>query len=197
MNKRFKIGSLLIAATSLLIFSAFSQATKGDEYSVKVASSYAKWKATKTGGSHEGTVDIKSGKLTLDGDLITSGTIVMDMTSIKLTDTESKKLHDHLHSPDFFNTAQFKESKLDITSSKMVGDKLEISGNITIKGITKPVTFQASKTGSNDNARVYRADVKIDRTLYGITYKSGVLGEVGDGLIDDIFTIETKLYITK
>ncbi|MBO6515975.1 MAG: YceI family protein [Bacteroidia bacterium] len=198
MNKKIKnITLLLLAATSLF---AFKTATQEETFNVLKDKSKVQWIGRKTGGMHEGVVAIKSGSLTLDGDVITSGTIVVDMTTVRATDTESKKLANHIKSEDFFNVSAYPESKIVITGSKVLGTdslgitKLEVTGNMTILDKTNPITFIARNTGKSDLSRIYRANLTIDRTKYGITYKSSALG---NAYIKDNFELKVKIAAKK
>lgn len=176
---------------------SFTTAVTNVSYSILTTKSTVTWTGKKPGGEHTGVVNIKSGSLQMDGDLITSGEFVMDMTTIKPTDTESQKLLDHLKGEDFFNVAKYPESKLVITSSKSEGkDKngnevLEVTGNLTVLGKTNPITFKATNTGKTENYIVYQSNMVIDRTKYGITYKSSLLG---DAMIYDDFDLSVKIF---
>ena len=85
---------------------------------VDATASSLKWTGYHLAKSYEhfGNISIKSGSLELDGDQITSGTIVVDMNSITNTDVEKEKdnakLVNHLKSDDFFAVSDFPEAKL-------------------------------------------------------------------------------------
>src|SRR5690606_4250602 len=78
---------------------------EGVQYTVDATASKVVWTGTKVTGSHTGTVDIKSGALTVDGDKVTGGNFVLDVASISSTDLEGEwkeKLDGHLKADDFF-----------------------------------------------------------------------------------------------
>ena len=180
----------LVLLSGLALFS-FTSVVQTERFDIIPEKSSVKWIGKKLSGEHVGVVDIKSGFIEMDSAVILSGEFVLDMTSIKATDSESKKLHNHLHSEDFFGTTKYPESKLVITGSKPLSDnKLEVTGNLTIKGITKPITFTAKNTGKTASFRIFNADISIDRTIYGITYKSSVFG---DAMIMDTFKLKIKI----
>ena len=188
--KKFRIAVVALILVSATVLTGFRGVSTGDNFKVRTDKSSLKWKAYKTGGMHNGTVDIKEGSMTLDGILITSGEFVVDMTSIKVLDTESGKLHNHLHSKDFFNTAAFPEAKLTVTGSTKLDDKdIDVQGNLTIVGKSNPITFTAKIAAHTNDVIIYNANVKIDRTKYGIDYRSSL----GDAFIDDNFDLEIKL----
>jgi polyisoprenoid-binding protein YceI len=181
-----------LIATSLMSFTA---AVTSEKYTAVKEKTKIQWTGKKVGGEHEGIVKLKSGELTMEGDIITAGTLIMDMTTIRPTDTESKKLSNHIRGEDFFNVKAYPESKLVITSSKALeGDKLEITGKMTILDKTQDITFIAVNTAKTENYRFYSSNISIDRTKYGITYKSSLLG---DATIRDNFDIKVKLVVKK
>ncbi|MFC4096256.1 YceI family protein [Euzebyella saccharophila] len=160
---------------------------------VKTEASTVTWKAYKVTGSHEGTVALKSGSLTFDGDKLTGGEFVADMTSLISTDMEGDgkaKLEGHLKADDFFGVEKHETSKLVFTNVKSTGkNSYEVTGDLTIKGITKPVVFDVSVYGSKATA-----NVKVDRTKYDIKYGSGSFFEnLGDKTIYDEFDLVVDL----
>lgn len=90
----------------------------------------------------------------------------------------------HIKSPDFLNAAQFPEIAFASTSVKSMGDdKFEITGKLTLHGVTKDITVEAMKTGEGKNPRSgadiigFEAKFSVDRTAYDMTYMAGPLGE--------------------
>lgn len=160
---------------------------------VKTDASIVTWKAYKVTGSHTGTVNLKSGTLIFDGDKLTGGEFEADMTSLVSTDMSGEgkgKLEGHLKSDDFFGVEKHPTSKLVFTKVKATGkNAYEVTGDLTIKGITKPVTFDVSVYGSKATA-----NVKIDRTKYDVKYGSGSFFEnLGDKTIYDEFDLVVDL----
>ncbi|MEN9639633.1 MAG: hypothetical protein RLZZ262_1502, partial [Bacteroidota bacterium] len=113
-------------------------------YAINVAESSIKWTGTKKigGKKHTGTIAVKSGNLAYDGTNITGGEIVIDMRSLANTDLtgDSKgKLEGHLKSDDFFAVEKHPEARFVVKSAKSKGGSaFEVTGDLTIKGITKP-----------------------------------------------------------
>lgn len=157
------------------------------------------WHAAKVTGSHKGLILLKEGMVRLkDGQLI-GGEFTMDMRSLSCTDLKlpyRTKLERHLRSPDFFATDSIPTSKLTITSVEPMdkdGFNTNINGDITIKGITKPVSFPAQVKVSDNKFAVY-SEMVIDRTEFGIRYGSGSFFEnMGDRTIEDEFKLEIKI----
>ncbi len=158
-----------------------------------ITSSSIVWKGYKVSGSHTGTLGLKSGSLTFDGDALTGGEFVIDMASLACTDLTgdyAAKLDGHLKSDDFFGVEKFPTSALTITDVKSTGkNSYAVTADLTIKGITKPVTFDASIYGKKATA-----NLKIDRTLYDVRYGSGSFFEgLQDNLIYDEFDLVIDL----
>jgi len=160
---------------------------------VKTSESKVTWKAYKVTGSHTGTVDLKEGALIFDEGTLTGGEFSVDMTSLISTDLEGEykeKLEGHLKSDDFFGVSENPTSKLVFTEVKATGkNSYEVTGDLTIKGITKPVTFDVSIYGNKATATM-----KIDRAQYNVRYGSGSFFEnLGDKTIYDEFDLVVDL----
>ncbi len=158
-------------------------------------SSLVFWKGTKpTGDIHVGTVNIKEGTLYVDNGNVKGGKFVMEMSSILVTDEDmsekgKRKLKKHLTNEDFFDTDNYPEAKLEITSS--TSDSLK--ANLEIKNITKSITIPYSLKKVNGKITA-NSSFSIDRTLWGITYKSGnFFSNLANRLIDDAIQFEIKL----
>lgn len=160
---------------------------------VKAAESKVNWKAYKVTGSHEGDVKLQSGTLVFNGDKLVGGTFVVDMTTINTTDMSGEyknKLDGHLKSDDFFGVAKFPTSKLVIkTATAKSKNAYTVTGDLTIKGKTLPITFEMAVYGSKANATL-----KVDRTKYDVRYGSGSFFDgLGDKTIYDEFDLVVDL----
>ncbi|MGB7394665.1 MAG: YceI family protein [Pricia sp.] len=162
---------------------------------VNTETSIVTWKAYKVTGSHTGTVDLEDGSLMFDDDKLTGGEFTVDMSTLVSTDLEGDpeskgKLEGHLNSEDFFHTENHPTANLVFTDVKSTGkNSYEVKGDLTIKGTTKPVTFDVSVYGSKATATV-----KVDRTDYGIKYGSGsFFDDLGDKAIYDEFDLVVDL----
>lgn len=179
-----------------MVFGVTATATEpidGEKKEIKTESSTVTWKAYKVGGGHEGTVNLKEGHLMFDGAKLTGGEFVVDMPSLVTTDDlgDSKaKLEGHLKSDDFFGVETHPTAKLIITSVKPFNDKSStVTGDLTIKGITKPITFVISLFDSKATATL-----KVDRAKYDVRYGSGSFFEnLGDKTIYDEFDLVVDL----
>lgn len=160
---------------------------------VKAEESTVTWKAYKVTGSHTGTVTLESGALMFDEETLSGGEFAVDMTSLISTDLEGgmkNKLETHLKSNDFFSVESHPTSKLVFTNVKATGkNSYEVIGDLTIKGITKPITFDVSIYGSKATATM-----KVDRAQYNMKFRSGSFFEnLGDKTIYDEFDLVVDL----
>lgn len=168
---------------------------------VDVQKSKVEWTGKKVTGQHTGTIDIQQGTLEANKGKLTGGKIVIDMQSIKnvdLTDQEyNTKLINHLKSDDFFSVVKYPTSQLDITKVEGSGANLTVTGNLTIKGKTNPVSFPVtvSKSGKEN---VYKGTLTVDRSKYDVRYGSkSFFNDLGDKAISDEFTLDFHLVATE
>jgi polyisoprenoid-binding protein YceI len=142
-------------------------------------------------GGHDGTVDFAEGYFLKNGNMITGGKFVIDMTSLISTDLENakanKSLTDHLKDPDFFDVAKYPTAKLVITKVTY-GDPthMKIEADLTIKGKTEPINFPAEV---NFVTQQMTAKFKIDRMRWGVSYNS----TLRDGAISDAIGFEVTI----
>ena len=180
--------SLLIIAVILTAY-AFTTPIKKN---IDITESYITWTGKKILGSHTGTINLKEGYLEMEGDILTGGMFVVDMTSITVTGMEGKskdKLEGHLKSDDFFGVKSYPIATLLINKATKKGNTYEVSGDITIKGTTHPITFELEM-----GTTAATANLKIDRTKFGLRYGSGSFSDdLGDKAISDKFTLDVNL----
>ena len=167
----------------------------GKDYAINSDSSTVFWKGSKpTGDIHVGTVQIKKGILKISDSTITGGQFTIDMNSILVTDEGmsergKSKLKKHLTNDDFFETNNYPEATLEITSS--TSDSLK--ANLEIKNITKSITIPYTLSQTNKKIMA-SSSFSIDRTLWGVTYKSGsFFKNLADRLIDDAIQFDIEL----
>lgn len=141
------------------------------KYPINGENTKLRFVGTKPGGKHEGGFKKLSGMATVtDGKLDTLKFDIEIQTDSIYTD--DAKLTDHLKGSDFFGVkdqpkATFKSTKVEKTAAGY-----NVSGDLTMLGKTKPITFSASITLTAD-AVLMSTEFKIDRTDWGITYGKG------------------------
>lgn len=176
---------------------------EGSGYIIDTAVSKIVWVGTKINGSHSGNLKIIDGKIGLKDSNLSSGTFIIDVASLNNRDLppkEKHKIETHLKSADFFNvvkypTAHFAISKVEIFNpdtdkSVLQGATHTISGNLTLKGVTKNVRFPA-KIKMDDRQLTAEADFVINRTDWGMNYKG--VNNPQDWLINK--DVNLKLFI--
>jgi polyisoprenoid-binding protein YceI len=169
-----------------------------DKYSVDLTSSMVEWKGFKPTGQHNGTLALKSGALYIKENTPVGGEFVIDMQSLKVLDIEDPeyngKLTGHLNSPDFFDVANNPTANFVITQVVRTTESntYELTGNLTIKGITKSVGFMANVTLEGDKVSSSTPEFTIDRAAYDIKFKSK---KFFDDLKDDFINDEIALVI--
>jgi polyisoprenoid-binding protein YceI len=161
------------------------------------------WSATKVGGGHNGAVTIKNGTFTVKKNTITEGSAVVDMNgivSLDLSGETKSGLEKHLKSADFFDVEKFPEATFMIKRVHLINkktDMYQIKGDATIKGKTMPLTVRATITEKDGVISVISKDVSINRTKYGITYGSDIIGTLKDKLISNLFKVKINLVANK
>ncbi|HEY8280627.1 MAG TPA: YceI family protein [Bdellovibrionota bacterium] len=194
--------SLIAFALALTLpFSVLAAKGKGDTFKVSTADSVAKWEGKKIGGAHQGELKFKGGELMVDKGALVGGKVEIDMTSLKntdLTDGEyNAKLVNHLKSDDFFSVEKHPTATLKITKVEKKGGKTMVTGDLTIKGMTHPVTFPAEVSVDKGQVKA-KGEMTVDRTLYDIRFRSAKFFEnLGDKVIKDNFTVMVDLTASK
>lgn len=186
MKKNSKLVIIAVLALSLMSFNYLNQVP------VDVEESKIIWNGYKVTGEHEGTIDLKSGTLNFDDENLVGGSFVIDMTSLTVTDLKGggkAKLEGHLKSDDFFGVEKHPEAKFVINNATKNGDSYEVTGDLSIKGITNPISFTMEV---KDN--VANAAVKVDRAKYDIKYgSSSFFDNLKDKAIYDEFDLNVTL----
>lgn len=167
---------------------------------VKPSASKVKWTGKKPLGEHWGHVNVKEGMLKMDGEDIVGGKIVVDMTTINVKDIKDAKsrgdLEGHLKNADFFNVNS-KSGKEAIYTIDMVkpakGGGVDVYGKMTIKGMTKPLKFNANIDRKTKGMVRLKGNLVFDRTDYDIKYKSKKFGTIGDKFIYDDVSLEVDV----
>ena len=178
----------------LIFFNVFTYAQKAETFVLNPSRSLVKWAGKKiVGGNTEGTILISKGSLVFNNKELRSGEIVMDTKSIA-SEKSSSRLVAHLKNEDFFDVEKFPVATFVIQSVKTANNLAQVSGKITIKGITKDLSFPAEITYAKDVMVAKAIGVKVDRTLFDVKYKSGSLfSGLGDGAIEDNFILDIIL----
>jgi len=142
---------------------------------------------------HEVTINIESGELLVNQGQLLRGIVVLDMNSISVTDIkdpgERRDLESHLKDADFFEANKFPKAEFafeEVLPSTMPNFNWVLHGNLTMKGKTNPVNIPVKISIEGDVLRAESPSFPINRTQWGVNFKSGILGTARDKMIDDM-----------
>lgn len=157
--------------------------TDGVLYKVDTMNSRIEWKGYKVLKSdqttHFGDIKFESGDVTVKDGKLQSGKFVADITTLENIDLKDDqemkaKLEGHLKSGDFFEVEKFPTASYEITkvTENAAGDyNTLLEGNLTIKGITKPVKFKANVTVVDGNVSIASEPTDINREDFGLKFE--------------------------
>ena len=188
------ISNLMLSA----LFVMFCLTGFSKEYRLDSKASTLEWEAKKVTGQHVGTIAFGESTLNVEKQKITGGKLIVDMNTIVNTDLTdagyNQKLIGHLKSDDFFGVAKFPQSTLEVKKVEGKSGKLfHFTADLTIKGITSPVEFDA-EVNEVSGQLTATGVLTVNRTKFGIKYGSGSFFEgLGDKMIYDDFTLKFKI----
>jgi polyisoprenoid-binding protein YceI len=213
-----------LALMTALILSACSDAPKGDTalitdqqqtaeatgqtFTVDTTASKIRFTGNGVGKNHPGTFRLSSGIVAIENDAITGGQFTININSMEVEekgDMFQNKLKPHLLSGDFFDAAKFGTAKFEITkiepykangtdTSIVTGANFSISGNLSLKDVTKNITFPA-KVDLDGTTLKAKSNFNIDRTQWKMAY--GNDKTLGDKFISETVNIELDLEAKK
>ncbi len=217
MKSSLKISMLLILA--LNIFSCKEKTAETTEEVAAVAepigtkfvtdATMAKlmWAGSKPTGTHSGSISVKEGSLYVNDGMITAGSFIIDMNSINVLDLEGKEkasLEEHLKgtgsegASDFFNVSVHPTAKFEIIeiigTSEQPNSNSTVSGNLTMLGVTKAISFATNIGIGEANITINSNPFTINRTDWGIKYGSKTFFDnLADKFIDDNITLQLSM----
>jgi polyisoprenoid-binding protein YceI len=141
-----------------------------------------------------------TGTVTLDDKDITRSTVeaTIDVTGI---DTREPKRDEHLRSPEFFDAAKYPTITFKSTKVEKEGDGLKVTGNLTMRGVTKPVTLEVAgptaeiKDPWGMARRGVSAKAKLNRQDYGVSWSKALEG--GGAVVGNDVNIELEVELVK
>lgn len=209
-----KFKALTAIAVSTLIMASCGEAPKEQEaekettpeavvetatYMADADNSTVNWKGEVVGVyGHEGIIALKSGSVMVEGDQITGGEFVIDMTTIWPTDSASYKDEDgrratdlvnHLTTDDFFAIGEYPTSTFEITSV----DGNKVTGNLTVRGITNEETMTLESMEVMGDEVMMEGTMVFDRQKYDVAW----VHYMKDMVLSDDITITYSLVAKK
>jgi polyisoprenoid-binding protein YceI len=173
-------------------------------YSVDAESSVVRWTGRNLFNHHNGTVKLAGGQIEVENGVLKAARFSLDMRSIAcedLTDANyNALLIRHLHDADFFDvanhpTADFIAEKAEPISGCTEGiPNYHIHGHLTVRGITRPLSFPAVIATADPHHLTAQAQIEIDRTDFGSLYGSGKFFQfLGKHVVNDHIQLHVKL----
>lgn len=158
---------------------------------INTKESFIQWTGSKIGAKHTGKIYYKAGNIIESEGFISGGEFVVDVTSLTNEDLSGEMRENflnHMKSDDFFTVSKFPTASLHITSVK----DYVATGDLTIKGKTKPVSFDIKKEDDGS----YIGDLEFNRTDFDMIYGSGsFFKSLGDKIIHDKVSLNFKLVV--
>ena len=181
--------------------------TEAFEFIVDTTASVIEWKGEKPTGTHTGTIKLSQGTFKANDSVVESGTFVVDMKSLEVTDLEGEdklKLESHLMGTvegkegDFFNVGKFPNTTFEVTGISQKDGKTMLQGNLTMTDKTNNVEFPVSISMNGDTLELTSEPFMIDRTKWGVNYGSkSVFDTLGDKFINDEIELSINLIAHK
>lgn len=115
-------------------------------------------------------------------------------------DTRTEARDNHLRSADFFDVEKYPEIRFVSTDALRTGGGYSLSGNLTIKGITKPVTLAVTSEGSGvdpwgNQKSSFSATGKFNRSEFGLNWNAAL--EAGGVLVSDEVKLSLDVQLVK
>jgi polyisoprenoid-binding protein YceI len=194
--KKIMFFALAIASIGLFSFTPKKSTKKTSNdiinFTVDGNKSKVNWTGSKKSDFHTGYFPVKSGNVQVDGGKLTGGSFIINLKEINLTDGTGDDLKKHLLSPAFFDIEKFMDATFTITKveyNNPKANKATITGNLSLHGISAPVTFTASIRNADEKGFFAEAFLPFDRTVFGINY--------GVGMIDTEVQLAIHIYGSK
>lgn len=129
----------------------------------------------KPNGKHDGGFKGITGTATVTNNDATTLKISLDIDMNQMY-SDNDKLTTHLKSPDFFGVKSNPKAKFVTTKVEKAGDDYKVTGDLTMVGQTKSVTFTAKIAATGDSLAL-SSNFTIDKTQWGMTYGKGKIND--------------------
>jgi polyisoprenoid-binding protein YceI len=123
------------------------------------------------------------GTLVVDSENPARSSVELELRS-EAVDTDNERRDNHLRSPDFFNAAQFPVIRFKSTGVRALGEnRYEVTGDLTLHGVTRSITAEAEMTGSGQDPRRgssligFETTFTLKRSDFGMNFMMGPLGD--------------------
>ncbi|MBX2930501.1 MAG: YceI family protein [Chitinophagaceae bacterium] len=172
MKKILLLSAVFAGSVGLYSFMPSTKNVVANEYKVNTEKSKIDWIGSKKSGYHPGSFMLKEGSVQVEGNQITGGQFVIDMSGLKVLDAAGPKLEGHLKNADFFEVEKFPTASFTINSVNYTTETdIEIEGVLTLKGVEVPLKFPGVIRGVSEKALFAQAFFTLDSRLLPITDK--------------------------
>lgn len=185
MSSRFSRNVCTLSLSAALLACTAAPLVAADSYSIDGSHSFVIFRINQGGiGDAFGRFNEISGTFEVDGGAPTSLSFELNAESV---DTANEGRDKHLKSPDFFNAKQFPVIKFESKSIKKHGDRFEVTGDLTMLGVTKPLTVDVKRTGEGQDRRGnfrtgWYSEFKLMRSDFGMKFML-------EGLADEVAVV--------
>jgi polyisoprenoid-binding protein YceI len=121
-----------------------------------------------------------SGRGTVSADGEASGTLTVAAGSI---DTKNAKRDKHLRSADFFGSAKHPDITFTADSVRPSGQGVAVSGTLTVRGRTRPLSFEAKVSALGSGEARLEAEVQVNRADFGLTWNQMGMASMNNTII--------------
>ena len=177
-------------------------------FQIDVAASVILWTGQNLFNHHEGTVMLAAGSLLLSQGTLEKGEFTINMNSIACSDIPdgamAAMLVGHLRTADFFQVSEYPTARFVVSSSMPIPGATEgapnyqISGNLTLRGVTRELSFPAVIAAADTGHVTAQAHLELDRTLFGSCYGSGkFFAFLGKHVVNDLIHLHLKIHATR
>lgn len=160
------------------------------------------WSGTEVvgGTTHRGELRFREGRVVVEDQQVVGAEFVMDMTYIRVLGMPTKSgrtLQEHLKSADFFHVEKYPQARFTLSviepADTRLGGNALAEGKLTLCGVTQPVQIPLTLGINDDFVTVTSPKFTIDRTRWGISYRSRLLGAVKDEVISDLIGLRLRI----
>lgn len=178
-------------------------------YKLDAANSVVDWKGSKPGTTHTGTIQFSEGEATVNNGKLEGGKFVFDMNSITVTDlktgdgkedleTHLKGTGDKAKEDHFFNVGKYPNGSFEVTAVTEENGKSMITGNLTLKEISKSITVPAMIISDATSMTIKSEPFMINRTEWNVNYASkSVFDDLKDKFVEDNIELTVNVKVLK
>ena len=168
-----------VSATNTSSSTASASTAPASAYIITPENSKIEFTGSKVTGKHDGGFKQFQGEVHVSNGAVAHAKVTIDTTTL-WSDTD--RLTGHLKSADFFDVEKFPTSVFETTSISGTGDNATVTGNLTLHGITKQITFPA-KIAVKDDAVTLAAEFSINRFDFNMKFPGKADDLIRDGVV--------------